>query len=62
MTILKRGTCSSEVKISNTVYVCNSCGHTDMDGGKCPKCGNVLTMVSTSTSEKEEENPSDFVQ
>jgi len=53
MSIIKRGTSDSIVVISSSVYVCNSCGHTEMtkdDIGtkECPKCHSEMKLVSSS--------------
>ena len=68
MTILKSGTCHSSVTISSTVYVCNSCGHTELSkteqsiDRKCPKCGAQMSMVSSSCEEESlPDNTSDLV-
>ena len=59
MTILKKGECHSAVAISSSVYVCSSCGHTDIsksfaDGDKkCPKCGSAMSCMSTTCEEKD---------
>ena len=51
MTLLKRATCSSTCVTSSSVYVCNGCDYTAMaknasGSKKCPKCGEMLTIVS----------------
>lgn len=55
MSILKRGTCDSSVVSSSSLYVCNSCGHTEMaksgaPSKKCPKCEDNMDVVSSSAS------------
>lgn len=57
MAIYKRGKCSdSNVKVSSSVYVCSDCGHTEIANGKrktkkCPKCGEIMSLVSNENSE-----------
>jgi len=52
MAIYKTGKCSdSKVKVSNSVYVCSTGGHTEMASGKrktkkCPKCNETMNLVS----------------
>ena len=51
MTLYKRATCSSQLVTSSAVYVCNGCDYTEMAktasaSKKCPKCGEMLTVVS----------------
>lgn len=53
MSIIKRGTSDSLIVVSSSVYVCNSCGHTEMakdeNGTKeCPKCHCEMRLVSSS--------------
>lgn len=62
MSIIKRGKCSSIVVVSESVYNCPDCGHTemssdmDMDEKKCPDCNiPMILMSSSSHSEKHEE-------
>ncbi len=63
MTILKKGTCSASVTTSSKVYVCSSCGHTEMATGnssetkECPKCHGQMMIISGGPSE---ESPSDL--
>lgn len=40
MSIRKRATMSSEIRVSKIVWVCPSCGNTEIGGGKrkCKKC------------------------
>ena len=57
MTLYKKGTQSSEVTVSSTVYSCTKCDYTEMATGnkpsKCPVC--KADMVSISGSDTEEE-------
>jgi rubrerythrin len=52
MTLLKKGTCSSPVVVSSSVYACSSCGHTEIVKGdaveskKCPKCDAEMKLIS----------------
>jgi len=62
MTMIKRGTCSSISVISSSVYAC-SCGHTEIITSenpdvekKCPKCGEIMRIISTACESKPEEN------
>lgn len=67
MSIFKKGTCSSKVTISSTVYVCNSCGYTEIaksetEGSKkCPKCNSDMSMVSSSCEKENDDNTSESV-
>lgn len=53
MSMIKKGSCPpSKISVSSTVYICNSCGYTQMIKGsskkKCPKCHSDMTMISSS--------------
>jgi rubrerythrin len=66
MSIFKKGTCECPVTISSIVYVCNSCGHTeiaksDVGSKKCPKCDSEMQMVSTSCEKEDDNNSPDIV-
>lgn len=55
MTLIKRGTCSSAVVVSSSVYVCSKCGHTEMASNtnepkNCPKCDAAMTIVNSQAS------------
>ena len=72
MSMIKRGTTQSEIVVSETVLVCNECGHTlcssdsslDKVAGAdkvCPKCGKDMVFVSASaTGEQPEEEKSQW--
>lgn len=53
MTLYKKATLKAESKISNHVYVCSSCGHTEMTKKLsnrekiCPKCDKVMEIMSS---------------
>jgi rubrerythrin len=59
MSMIKRGTSSTSVVISSSVYVCPSCGHTEMAEGDidnskaCPVCKTVMTPVSAQAAQAE---------
>ena len=59
MTIYKKGTQSSDVTISSTVYSCIECDYTQMATAekikKCPMCGADMIAISGSCEEKGEE-------
>ncbi len=58
MSLFKKGTCNSKTLISSFVYVCNSCGHTEMakdeqnEDRKCPKCHSRMNLISSHTESK----------
>ena len=63
MTLFKKGTCSSEVVISSSVYACTKCDHTEIIEGvktsskkKCPKCSSKMKIISTQVEVAEEKN------
>ena len=63
MTIIKRGTCSSKVVISESAYSCPDCGYTEIiegikDEKKCPHCDITMSILSSSAMEdqKDEED------
>jgi len=58
MAFIKKGTVSSVIVISTSVYTCDKCDHVEvvkgeiLDGGKkCPKCEGEMQLISTSTGE-----------
>jgi len=61
MAFIKKGTVSSIVVVSSSVYVCNECDHTEVvkdgeyddSGKKCPQCEAEMKLVSTSAEEDE---------
>ena len=66
MSMIKRGTTQSEIVVSETVLVCNACGHTlcsshdsfDKVAGDekvCPECGKDMVFVSASAATEEPE-------
>ena len=59
MTIYKKGTCETGVVVSSSVYVCNSCDHTEIVRGdrtagskKCPQCQASMSLVSSHASDE----------
>jgi len=66
MSIVKRGTCSSKLVVSESVYNCPDCGcvemseEADTEEKICPHCNVVMVLMSSSshidddTEEKEE--------
>jgi len=66
MTIIKKGTCSSRVVASQSVYNCPDCGYVEMtenildEDKKCPHCDIIMTLMSSSSEieEKEEKKES----
>ena len=57
MSMIKTGTCSSNIVVSEMVYSCPECGHTELsstnDGEiemKCPHCDDVVMNLISSTS------------
>ena len=56
MPLYKKGTCSSPVIISSSIYSCSSCGHTEIvqDDNtaqkECPKCKSMMKMISAHIS------------
>ena len=67
MSIIKRGTCSSHVVVSESVYSCPDCGYVEMTGDvedsekKCPHCDIPMTLMSNSshTENSEEKDKKD---
>lgn len=59
MPLFKKGTCSSSIIVSSSVYSCNSCDHTEIvrddgSGNKtCPKCNAGMRIISSQASETE---------
>jgi len=54
MTLYKKGTESSSVIISSSVFVCPSCGHTEIEkenfgSRECPKCQTQMKFTSSQT-------------
>ena len=63
MTLYKKGTCSSSVVISSSVYACTSCDHTEIvesiktaKSKKCPKCSSKMRLISSQAEIPEEKN------
>jgi hypothetical protein len=65
MALIKKGTLASDpsdIIISESVYCCSSCGHTDVlrakdveeSGCLCSKCGEVMNIISNSSRPDEE--------
>jgi len=61
MTLFKRGTTSSSVVVSSSVYACTSCDHTEIvteaqDAEKeCPKCHSSMKLISSSCVETDKD-------
>lgn len=52
MTLYKKGTYASSVIVSSSVYLCGSCGYSNVykdtsDEKKCPHCGTILHIISS---------------
>jgi len=69
MSMIKRGSTQSKIVISDTVLICNACGHTLCSSEaslekvasavhKCPECGKDMVYVSAS-AELEESKETD---
>ena len=62
MTMIKRGTCSSKVVVSQSVYSCPDCGYVEMTEGtldedkKCPHCDIIMTLMSSSSQQEDVED------
>jgi rubrerythrin len=66
MSMVKRGTCSSKVVVSEMVYSCPECGHTEILSSKdeadetkanCPHCEDVvMSLIASSSGAAEEDN------
>jgi len=63
MAFIKKGTVSSVIVISSSVYTCDKCDHVEVvkgeiiDGGKkCPKCEGEMQLISTSTGEMDDDD------
>ena len=61
MTLLKRGTTSSSVVVSSSVYLCEKCGHVEMshDIGSsktCPTCQVPMVLRSSHSGSLEDAN------
>jgi len=58
MTMYKRGTQSSSIIVSSSVYSCTKCDYTEMVSGdkddqkKCPVCDADMTIISASAEEE----------
>ena len=57
MSIIKRGTCESSAIVSSTVYVCSSCGHTEIANGgssvkECPSCHASMHLVTSNSDDR----------
>lgn len=57
MTMIKKGTCSSKILVSSSVYVCSLCEYTEIvkdseisDKKLCPKCKAEMLFVSASVA------------
>jgi rubrerythrin len=59
MSMIKRGRSDGEVVVSSSVFVCNSCGYTEIASGdgstkECPKCKSEMKLVSSSAESSKE--------
>ena len=60
MSIIKRGTCSSNVIVSESVYNCPDCGYVEMsehiaeEEKMCPHCNIPMTLMSSSSHIEED--------
>ncbi|TRZ82904.1 hypothetical protein D4R86_01125 [bacterium] len=61
MSFIKKGTVSSTIVTSSSVYTCNKCDHVEVvrgdieDGNKkCPKCEGEMQLISASTGDDED--------
>lgn len=66
MSFIKRGTCDSSVTVSSMIYVCSSCGHTEMAGDgssvkECPVCHASMSLIAPQPNTESPSNTPDVI-
>ena len=68
MSIVKRGTCSSKLVVSESVYNCPDCGyvemsdHDDLEEKMCPDCNISMILMSSSSHIEDEDEEEEKVE
>jgi len=66
MSFIKKGTCDSSITVSSMVYVCSSCGHTEIasDGSsikECPVCHTSMSLIASQSNAESPSNTPDVI-